>query len=309
MFLIWYYLALKCTMFGHFYRSFYMKNLIHPAMIMVIIVAVSSCNKNNSAPSEPSVQDSLPKIFSVYLPPVHTKIVEMFTWDKQSRLASIQAYSYDSSGGSPVLDSFLVSFTLTTNNQPPASYDEIFHLQGDAAAGESEHHLLSYDPQSRVIIDSISAATSNNFSSQHFQYDAQGNTTIQWLFGDPQTPGSYSVNQIDTMNIQNESIVTDVNYTVPDGTLNHLFKRSYSTHINPMYNTALANSLGCLMVFNNFMDFRSKYLPSKFTDQENSNPAITSNYLWTTDATGSVVKGVGSDASGSTVLEIYSFVY
>jgi hypothetical protein len=286
-----------------------MKNLILATSITAIAVSFFSCNKTNSVMNIPSVQDSLPKIFSLYLPPSHTKIVEMFGYDNQSRLASIQAYSYDSSGSSPVIDSFLVTLALATNNQPPLYYDETFHLEGDAPAGESEHHLLSYDLQNRVTIDSISAATSNSFSSQHFQYDNQGNTIIQWLFGDPNTAGSYAVNQIDTMNIQNESIVTDINYSVPDGTLNHLFTRSYSTHVNPLYNTALANSLGCLMVFNNFLDFRSKYLPSKFIDQEDGSPTITTNFLWTTDATGSVVKGVGTEASGGTTLQIYTFVY
>lgn len=286
-----------------------MKNLIPATLILVICVSASSCNKNSSAPSTPSGQDSLLKSFSVYTPQTHTEIMELFTYDNQSRLAAIQAYSYDSSGGSPVVDSFLVSLTLDANAQPPLSYDETFHLQGDAPAGESEHHLLSYDPQNRVTTDSISVSTVSNFSSQHFQYDNQGNTSIQWLFGDPQTPGSYTVSQIDTMNIQNETIVTDVNYSVPDGTLNRLYSRSYSTQVNPLYNASLANSLGCLMVFNNFLDFRSKYLPSKFIDQEDGSPTITTNYLWTTDATGRVVKGAGSDASNAALLVTYSFVY
>jgi hypothetical protein len=286
-----------------------MKNLILPAIFTTLTLLFLSCNKNNSTPDTPPVQDSLPKIFSISLPQSHEKIVEMFVYDKQSQLASIQAYSFDSSGTSPVIDSFLVSFSVTTNSQPPLAYDETYHFQGDPAAGETEHHILTYDPQNRVTIDSISAATTNNFSSQHYQYDNLGNTSVQWFFGDPMTPGSYTVSQIDTMNVQNESIATDVNYSVTDGTRNHLFTRSYSTHINPLYNTALANSLGCLMVFNNFLDFRSKYLPSRFIDQEDSSPIVTTNYLWTTDATGSVVKGVGSDASSGTVLQIYTFVY
>ena len=63
------------------------------------------------------------------------------------------------------------------------------------------------------------------------------------------------------------------------------------------------------MVFNDFFDFRSKYLPAKFTAQENGSPTVTINYLWTVDATGSVVKGIGTDAGNGSTQEIYSFTY
>jgi hypothetical protein len=286
-----------------------MKNFIATAGLCILSISFFSCNKSNALNPTPLFQDSLPKIFSVYLPQIHTKLVEMFSYNNQTQLVSIQAYNYDSSGGAPVTDSFSVSFTFTSIGQPPASYDEIFHIQGDPPAGQTEHHLLSYDSQNRVTADSITATTTNSFSTQDVQYDNRGNTTIQWLFGDPQKPGSYVVNQIDTMNVQNETILTDINYSVPDGTLNHIFTRSYSTHVNPLYNTSLANSLGCLMVFNNLMDFRSKYLPTQFMDQEGANPAASINYLWTTDATGSVVKGVGTDNSVGSVQQVYTFTY
>jgi hypothetical protein len=286
-----------------------MKNLILPSFISLLASAFFSCNKTNSPNPIPSIQDSLPKSFSLYLPQLHSKAVEMFGYDAQTQLATIHAYSYDSSGGAPVIDSFFISFILTAVINPPSAYDEVYHYQGDAPAGESEHHTLFYDAQNRVTIDSITAATTSSFAVQHYLYDNNGNTTIQWLFGDPQTPGSYAINQIDTMFVQNESILTDINYTVPGGTLNHLFTRSYSAHVNPLYNTTLANSLGCLMVFNNFFDFRSKYLPTQFIDQENGSSTVTINYLWMTDATGSVVKGTGTDAGNGSPQQIYSFTY
>jgi hypothetical protein len=290
-------------------KNFFATAGLYILFVSVLSVSISSCNKSGSPNPAPLFQDSVPKVFSVYLPQVHTKLVEMFSYNNQTQLASIQAYNYDSSGGSPVTDTFLISFTFTTIGLPPASYDEIFHIQGDPPAGQTEHHLLAYDGQNRVTADSITATTTNSFSTQDVQYDNRGNTTIQWLFGDPQTPGSDMVTQIDTMNVQNETILTDINYSVPDGTLNHLFTRSYSTHVNPLYNASLANSLGCLMVFNNLMDFRSKYLPTQFSDQEGTNPATTINYFWTTDATGSVVKGVGTDNSDGSVQQVYTFSY
>jgi hypothetical protein len=286
-----------------------MKNLNRIFFLSLLSVVFFSCTKTSSPNLGPAIQDSLPNTFSLYLPQHRTKAVEIFGYEAQTQLATINAYSYDTSSGSPVIDSFSVSFTLGTAGAPPSAYDEIYHFQGDPPAGESEHHMLVYDTQNRVIMDSITVSTISSFTVQHYLYDNNGNTTVQWLFGDPQTPGSYVINQIDTMYVQNENILTDINYTVTDGTLNHLFTRNYSAHINPLYNSALANSLGCLMVFNNLLDFRSKNLPTQYIDQEYGSPTITINYLWSVDATGSVTKGVGTSAADGSIQQIYNFTY
>ena len=292
-----------------------MKNHILSCFLALAGIALFSCNKGDSpippppgptTPPPPTAQDSLLKSFSIYNPQLHSKVLEVFGYDSQTQLAAIHAYSYDSSSGTPVVDSILISLTLTAALAPPSAYDATYHQQGDPPAGQSEHHSLFYDSQSRVINDSITVSTVSSFGVQHYSYDNNGNTTVEWLFGDPQTPGSYTVNQIDTMFIANESILTDINYSSPGGAFNHLFTRSYTTQINPLYNAALANSLGCLMVFNNFSDFRSKYLPTQFTDQESGSPTVVLNYSWTADAAGRIVKGVGTDGSNQ---QIYSFNY
>jgi hypothetical protein len=286
-----------------------MKYQILPIAISALSLVFFSCNKTSSPNPIPSTQDTIPKVYSLYLPQTHVKIVEMFGYDAQSQLASIRGYQYDSSNGTPFVDSFLVSLTGATSTQPPTAYSAVFHLAGDPPAGNTEQHMLLYDGQNRVTTDSMTAATTNTFVSIHFIYDAFGNTTIQWLFGNPQSAGSYMVSLIDTMYIQQETVLTDINYSEPTQTFNRLFSRSYSTHINPLYQSSLANSLGCLMNFNNMGDFRSKYLPTQFIDQENGSPTVTLNYLWTTDATGSVVSGVGTDSGTGSILEIYTFTY
>jgi hypothetical protein len=286
-----------------------MKNLILLSLLSLMTISFFSCNKSGTPNLGPAIQDTVPRSFSIYLPQLHSKAVEMFSYNAQAQLAKINAYSYDSSGGTPVIDSFIVSLTITQAATPPSAYDEVYHIQGDPPAGQTDHHELFYDTQDRVTIDSITVSSVSNFAVQHYLYDNNGNTTVEWLFGIPSTPGSYSVNQIDTMFIQNENIMTDINYTLPGGTFNRLFTRSYSTHINPLYNAALANSLGCLMVFNNFYDFRSKYLPTQFSDQEDVNPTIVINYLWSVDATGSVVSGIGTSAADGSIQQIYTFTY
>jgi hypothetical protein len=279
-----------------------MKYQILPLILTIIFL---SCSKTASN-SGPPIQETNPNSFSIYLPQTHSKSIEVFGYNSKAQLETINIYSYDSSGGSPIIDSIVVSFNLTQGIYPPPGYNVRYHYQGDPLVGESNYHELFYDNQNRVTIDSVTISDINGFPVQHYFYDNNGNTTVQWL---TQIPGKYIINEIDTMFIQNDNLTSDINYTTATGVLNHLFNRSYSTHINPLYNKILANSFGCLMVVDNFFDFRSNYLPSQFIDQENGSPAITINYLWATDATGSVVSGVGTDAGNGSVREIYNYSY
>ncbi len=282
-----------------------MKYLI---LLFLLSMTFFSCSKTASIPGQP-IQETNPNSFSMYLPQTHIKNVEVFDYNSNAQLETINIYSYDSSSGSPIIDSIVVSFNLTQGIYPAPGYNIRYHYQGDPPVGETNYHELFYDAQSQVTIDSVTISNINGFPVQHYLYDNNGNTTIQWLIGSPQIPGSYTINEIDTMLIQIENITSDINYTTATGTLNHLYTRSYSTHINPLYNKTLANSLGCLMVANNFFDFRSNYLPTQFIDQENGSPTVTINYLWTTDATGSVVSGVGTDAGNGSVLQIINYSY
>jgi hypothetical protein len=296
-----------------------MKKIIAFSLGMAVLW---SCNKTSSlTPPAPSGQDTLLKSFSLYYPQNHTKSVEIFGYDQTTRLSSIHGYSYDSSGGAPVLDSFLVSFTLADTTMPPSSYDIVYHTNGAAPAGNADHHVLFYDNQKRVILDSIASSSVNDQSVQHFIYDGGGNTTIQWLFPDPNAAGGYSINQIDSMQIQNNEIHTDLNYTVTNGDdgmghyviiaedFTRLYTRTYSANSNPLYNSSLANSLGCLMAFNGFGDYRSANLPSQFADQEAGSPSMLLNYVWSANASGKVTQGTGVDAGSGLPVEVYGFSY
>ena len=277
--------------------------------ICLIAMAWMGCNKTSVSDPIPSFQDSLPKIASLYLPQSHVKGVEYFVYDDQLHLTTLRGYNYDSSSGTPAVDSLTIHYTLNADGLP-TTFDETYYLQGDPPAGKSEHHELFYDAQNRLTLDSITASDVDDFSVQHFRYDNAGNTIIQWLSGDPATPGSYTVYQIDTMNIQSENLATDINYTASDGNFNYLYTRSYSSHLNPVYNAVRANGIGCYLVFNNsVIDFRSKYLPAQFNSQGNGIPSFTLNYLWSVDATGSVVRGVGTDKNSGLIQEIFSFTY
>ena len=281
-----------------------MKNLIIFAFISTTLF---SCTKS-STPQPPTEQDFLLKSFSVSSPVDHTKTVEVFSYDQNSQLASLHIYSYDSSQQSPETDSVLIRFTQADAVTPPDVYDISFYYQGNPTPAESDHHLLFYDNQNRVILDSISVSTSV-FTSMHFIYDGNGNTSIQSLIGDPQTPGSYAMNQIDTMFIPGDNLLTDIGYGTVGGDFIHLVTRTFSNAVNPIYNDLLSKSLGSLLSFNSLIDFRSKNLPDQFTNQEANFPTVTLNFVWTADSAGRVIQGIGTDANSGLVGQLYNFYY
>jgi hypothetical protein len=287
-----------------------------------IAVILFSCTKSTPAapgtnPTPPPVTTTPPpvvndtpvKTFSVYDPQQHAKIVETIAYNSYGQLDTIKGNSYDSLGGTIVVDSFLLSFIQSNPNNPPAGYDVIYHNNGDLPAGEAEHHLLFYDYESRVSLDSLATTNTNIFWSQHYFYDGVGNASVQWWIPDPTAPAGYMISQTDTMYTQGGNILRDINYTTTVGEFNRLFTRTYSTNINPLYSASIANSLGPLLVFNNYGDYRSPNLPSQYTDQGAGQLTIMLNYVWTTDSNGKVIQGVGTDVGGTTVEQIYSFSY
>jgi hypothetical protein len=138
------------------FRWRYMKNLYILCSIFLLVILFSSCSKPSSPNPKPTAQDSLLTSFSIYFPQLHSKGVEVLGYDAQSQLATIHAYSYDSSSGAPIIDSFLISLTANIATNPPQTLDEVFHYQGDPLAGESEQHLLFYDGQRRFLLAALS---------------------------------------------------------------------------------------------------------------------------------------------------------
>lgn len=279
-----------------------MKNLI---ICLVITSALFSCNKNNTPPPPPPpVTDSLLKSITIYQPLVHNKTVIVLGYDQNTLLASLNAHSYDSSGGTILIDSTIFSFTQPDSTTLPGSYDLTFQ-----PSGASEHHLLFYDNQNRVTRDSISINLANNFSTQNYSYDGIGNTTIESFSFDPQTPGSNAYLQIDSMFMPEDNLLWDIGYATPGGALVHFISRSFSTDLNPLYNPHLANNLGTVLTYNSLVDFKSKNLPSQFMYQNSNFEIINLNFVWTKDAGGRVVQGTGTDLNSGLQGQIYTFTY
>jgi hypothetical protein len=283
-----------------------MKNL---TICLLITTVLFSCSKSTTTPTTPPAGDSLLKSFSIYQPLIQTKTVVVVSYDQNKLIASLFAHNYDSSGGTVAIDSTLFSFTQTDTITLPGSYDLTFYNPGTPPSGSSEHHLLFYDNQNRVTGDSVTVNQTNNFTTQHFTYDGFGNTTIESFSFDPLTAGSNVYLQIDTMNMSQNNLLTDIAYATPGGQLVHLISRSFTTDLNPLYNAHLANNLGTVITYNSLLDFKSINLPNQFSYQDGNFQIINLNFVWTKDAAGRVVQGIGSDPNSGVPGQIYTFTY
>jgi hypothetical protein len=282
------------------------KNLI---LLLSSIIWVS-CSKPNDTPAPPVV-NSLVKSFSVSYPQSHIKNVTIFTYQQTDLLGNIREYGYDTTNNIAAQDSISISFKLTDASTPPGSYDVTYSDFQTPPAINTYHHLLTYDVQNRVIVDSVATSTNNNNTVIHGLYDGSGNTTIQWFYPDASVSSGYSVNQIDTLFIPSANLQTEINYSVNQGieNFNYLFTRTYSSNINPLYNSLISKSVGCILVFSQLGDYVSKNLPTQSSSQQLGSSGSSVDYVWTTDSSGKVVSGIGTDHTSNLVVEEYNFTY
>jgi hypothetical protein len=282
-----------------------MKNII---LASLILTTLFSCTKSDTPP--PPKDDSTLKSMVVYSPVLHVKDVISFDYDQNAQITTLHRYEYDSSVSPATLDSTQLSFTPTAAGSFPSEYDISF-FQTNPSSSQSEHHWLAYDNQNRALRDSVGINTTGNFTTMHFTYDDIGNTTIEQYAGDPQTPGSYTnLLQIDTMNIQDNNLFTDIGYTGLNGSgLIHFISRNFSTDNNPVYNEPWSSGLGSLLTYNSLIDFRSKNLPSHTNYQDDSMNILSLDFVWSSDAAGRVTHGTGTDSNSGLVGAIYTFNY
>jgi hypothetical protein len=282
------------------------KNLIFLSAAIIWI----SCNKSNNT-STPPVVNTLVKTFSVYYTQSHTKNVTMFSYQQTDLLASLREYGLDTINGIASEDSLSLSFKVTDASTPPASLDATYSDFQTPPAVNSYQHLLTYDGQNRLVLDSVTSSTNNNNTFIRGFYDALGNTTLQWFYPDASVSSGYALNQIDTLFIPAGDIQTEINYSVNQGAQNYNYinTATYSSTVNPLYNQAISKTLGCMLVFSQLGDYISNHLPTQVTRQQLGSATTTVDYVWTTDGTGKVVSGTGSDHTTSQVVEIYNFTY
>ena len=282
--------------------------------IGLLLLFVSACTKsdpNPPPPPDPGIQGS----YTVYNPGNHVKKVQYFEYDASNQLAAVHGYTYDTSdvsnGVDGIVDSFTLRISLSGTTAPPPSYDIVYQFHYSEPGGTSEHHLLEYDGQNRVIRDSISDGTNNtNQTSYHIRYGPDGNPWCDNLYWNSMVSDSAIVSSLDTLVIENENVgyrlfIHYVNYD------SWVYNYISSDYPNPLYSEPFAKSMALTLVIHNFSDFRSKNLPHRADIILQNYTPTTLIYTWTTDDKGRVVSGYSRSGIGGTgpLVEMIYYTY
>ncbi len=282
-------------------------------LLMLSFVLFFSCTKSGNTNN--SNGSLLVSVTEYQTAPVITKTVRNFTYDQNQELGAVHTHTYDTSGGQAYLDSSLITYPSSSPTTPPASYDITWVIGSvNPAQGATEHHLLYYDGQNRIVKDSMSSKTnitnSPDLFTTNFIY-ASSNIIAQYLYQNPNGPDINSMVGLDTFTIANSNLGNTIQYNVQPGDTS--FYRSdnylYSNSKNPLYESTLANRLGAVLRFNNIGDFISPYLMSQWTMNMGGNNQFTRNYTWVTDSEGRIVQGFGTDKISGQVTDYWTFQY
>ena len=285
-----------------------MKNIL---IYSLMAYTLFSCAKSsNPTPKPLPADDTQVKSYTLYSPQLHSKLVEFFSYDQNDKMATISGHTYDTTSVA-WNDSVYLSFNISDANTLPAYMDVTNYGQGEPAGGYTDHHLLYYDNNSRLIKDSISESNVLDSAVQKLYYDDLGNYTVEYYEPNANARGGpFIMTQNDTIIVQSGNLASEINYSYYQGsqTFNYYKKQMSGAQSNPLYNNKLSTTFGSFFLFNEVGDFLSKNLPSQTTDQEGGSDQITLNYTWTTNTDGKVVQGIATD-NGGTVQKVYTFTY
>jgi hypothetical protein len=282
-------------------------------LLLFSLILFFSCSKSGN--SNNSNGSLLVSVTEYQTAPVITKTVRNFTYDQNQELGAVHTHTYDTIGGQAFLDTSLITYPSSSATTPPSSYD-ITWVMGSVnpVQGATEHHLLYYDGQSRIVKDSISSKTnisnSPNLYTTNFIY-ANSNIIAQYLYQNPNGPDINSMMALDTFTIASGNLGNTTQYNVQPGDTS--FYRSdtymYLTSKNPLYESTLANRLGAALRFNNIGDFISPYLMSQWTMNMGGNNQFARSYTWASDSLGRVLQGFGTDNISAQVTDYWIFQY
>ena len=255
--------------------------------------------------------------YTLYSPGSHVKQVQYYAYNTSNQLTAIRIYGYDSSSltNGPITDSISIGVNYSGQQTSPSSYDIIFQYHFSPTGGTREHHILQYDAQNRIVLDSISDGdNSTNQSRLLFNYIEPNIVTCKHI----DLYDIYSntvVASVDSLNIDSENISYWLNYrNVNGGSKEYDFK--FSEYSNPVYNESFAKGIGLSLVVFGYGDFRSKHLPKEKLLFSVSTGIINYNnfisdlyYTWTSDSTGRVVLGAGRAGLTGPVVEYTYYTY
>jgi hypothetical protein len=207
-----------------------MKKILFCVPVFVVIFA-TSCSKAGRSGSSNAPVFYLSSA-ATYSPGM--TVVDSFSYDSSNHFTQFSQFEYDTVGGTPAMHTWSAVFATTGGATPPPSYTY-------TSNGSSETHSLSYDGQNRLTKDTC---TTTGYVA-YYTYP-NGNIATTVLLN-----GSTSNNQIDTIFVSNGNASAIHSYVSNStGTADSLvgaLNFGFSTTANPLYHSALTNSMGPLL--------------------------------------------------------------
>jgi hypothetical protein len=303
------------------------KNIRSLFCCLALILCMSACTKSTPSnnpvpnpgpdslqPSSPPQPDNLrPGLYYIlYNPANHAKLVQYYEYNASSQLAAIHSCNYDTSFvyNGAVADSFTITLNLSGTQAPPSSYDIVFQYHFSPAGGTREHHLLQYDAQNRITLDSISDGTNSTVKSRfHFIYGNGENVTVSHINLNSVFSDTGQVVSVDTLNIDTENVSYWLNYkNISGGSTEYDF--TPSSFSNPVYFESLSKSMALTFLVHGYGDLRSKNLPGeKLLFDIINNITSDSHFTWMTDSTGRVVSGTTRSGPTGPIVEYTYYTY
>ncbi|HLX90828.1 MAG TPA: hypothetical protein VKR32_04050 [Puia sp.] len=266
-------------------------------------MAILSCRKNSSS-SAPPPTDKLYYASSARILSPLTQIIDSVIYDSSHHLARLWQMAYDTTSGTASADSIEIVFNPGGNGVPDS------YTFSDFGSGDTgDVHHLAYDGQNRIIGDS---SLSGSGFVNHFTYPP--NAIASTLLFD----ASGTDNQIDTLVITNGNISSETVYypnnTGTGDTLSGQVYFGYSPYPNPLYNPAVAATIGPLVYlllydgFGGYYDVISKNVINKITGVAAGLPSGGATYTIVPDSQGRVGKILthfGPGENGSVIFYYY----
>ena len=281
--------------------------------LIFLLSCTKSTNNNNPQQTDSTQSKRVISVTENHVSYFANSMYTQFSYDQNTQIASMLTRVSVSQG----LDTFLMSFSPSGANTPPAFYDYTWY-RATNSSDAVEHHVLVYDDQKRLILDSMEYGTSTNGSEVYlintkYSYDA-GYIAAEYYTNNYETlPRIYgpSTLSVDTMYLTNGNLTQDIIYYL-GGDTPAVYSNTYftsTTYKNPLYQKDISGSLGMLLCHNSGLD----YFFGDFVSPNYSSRWGVTNNLYTvsyvTDSTGNLTKTSQTDIAGGYIMHDLNFIY
>jgi hypothetical protein len=232
------------------------------------------------------------------------RIVDSFYYDSLNRIDTFTQYIYDTTSGTPKFNTWTAQFIYDGTNTYPSYYN----LYDPPLGNYGDYHLLSYDPDVRIIKD-----TSLSGSGYVVYYSYPGNNIGYEI----EFEGTAQNNLIDTFYLANGNVSAEASYLSnipgqPDQQ-QYSVQNAYASVANPGYHKAMTNSIGPLLTtielngYGSFMDFISKNALDHLSGIENVGQYVSLDYDLLTDNKDRLSQVTSSLGAGIYLLKYYYY--